>query len=443
MDISENEFRDFLFDNHSENFSSIITGRREPVNWPNGDFPPIHILLQQRAEKKINETLDSLEDMTLAARELRLTREADSTTRIDLVGNSESAGLTIIELKKSKQTERQAFSELLAYSNHFCTVFPGLKESSITSILVAPMETRTIRDAYTQELVSNNKCIISLIPKYEGGKAELSVYYPDPSYYKWFENNLLDDRSIITVALAFQEIEGWIDLETSQQGMPKHTAKALNTITSSISNMLEACGYHSMCYSTQPWGEIARGLKLPFPNVIYVAAVNPFSSFRTEITENGISGNSKAGRIAEIQAVHDQLSDSEREFWIETIEGNFHNRLIRLVRKEFKKLLKNKDQEKIKFDISLPDWYGLKTSMIDSVTVNHGDIYLTGLLREIHSEYIEYIYRPDVDYAIYYSDDIPKYFYRSLRSFLPIWEILSGLGVGEAEAEAEDTDTDD
>lgn len=435
MDISENEFRDFLFNNHRENFSTIITGRREPVDWPSEDFPPLHILLQQRSEKKINEALDNLEDMVLGARELRLTRDSDSTTRIDLVGNSESTGLTIIELKKSKQTERQAFSELLAYSNHFCTIFPGLKESSLTSILVAPMETRTTRDAYTQELVSNNKCILALIPKYENGKAELSVYYPDASYYKWFENNLLDDRSIITVALAFQEIKGWIDLEAGQEGVPAHSVKALNTLTSSISNMLESNGYHSMCYSTQPWGQIASGLNLPFPNVIYVAAVNPFSSFRTAITEEGISGSSQAGRIAEVQAVHDQLSKSEREFWIETIEGNFHNRLIRLVRKEFEKLLKNKDNEKIRFEISLPNWYGLKTSCIDSVTVNHGDIYLTGLLGEMHSEYMEYVYKPEVDYALYYSDDIPKYFYKSLRVFLPIWEILSGLGVGEEEQE--------
>jgi hypothetical protein len=435
MDISENEFRDFLFNNHSKNFSSIIVGRREPVEWQGKDFPPLHILLQQRSEKKINEALDNLEDMILGACELRLARDSDSTTRIDLVGNSESTGLTIIELKKSKQTERQAFSELLAYSNHFCTIFPGLKESSLTSILVAPMETRTTRDAYTQELVSNNKCILALVPKYETGKAELSVYYPDAAYYKWFENNLLDDRSIITVALAFQEIKGWIDLETGQQGMPKHTAKALNTLTSSISNTLEANGYHSMCYSTQPWGEIASGLNLPYPNVIYVAAINPFSSFRTAITEERISGSSQAGRIAEVQAIHDQLSESEREFWIETVEGNFHSRLIRLVSNEFEKLLKNKENKKVRFEISLPDWYGLKTSVIDSVTVNHGDIYLTGLLREIHSEYMEYIYKPEVDYALYYSDDIPKYFYRSLRTFLPIWEILSGLGFGEEERE--------
>ncbi|MEX5593238.1 hypothetical protein [Pseudomonas orientalis] len=112
MDISENEFRDFLFNNHSKNFSSIIVGRREPVEWQGEDFPPLHILLQQRSEKKINEALDNLEDMILGACELRLARDSDSTTRIDLVGNSESTGLTIIELKnpsKLKDKHSQNF----------------------------------------------------------------------------------------------------------------------------------------------------------------------------------------------------------------------------------------------------------------------------------------------------------------------------------------------
>ncbi|PBQ22003.1 hypothetical protein CCL08_01655 [Pseudomonas congelans] len=432
MDISENEFRDFLFEKHSHDISSIIKGRREPVAWLSDSFPPMHILLQQRAEKKINEALDNLEDLILVGKELRLTRASDSTTRIDLVGNSESSGLTIIELKKSKQTERQAFSELLAYSNHFCTIFPGLKENSVTSVLVAPMETRTIRDAYAQELVSNNKCILSLIPEHDNSTAELVVYYPDASYYKWFENNLLDDRSIITVALAFSELKGWIDLETDQNGMPEHSARALNVITSEISKTLEASGFHSMCYSTQPWGEIAMGLELPYPNVIYVAAINPFSSFRTSVSDDQIYGASEEGRIAEVQAVYNQL-ENDKEFWIDTIEANFHNRLIRTVRSEFEKLLKNKENTKVRYEISLPDWYGLKTSMIDSVAVNHADLYLSGLLREIHSEYMEYAYHPDVEHALYYADDIPKYFYRSLRKFLPIWEIMSGLGVGNCE----------
>jgi hypothetical protein len=94
MAFSENEFRDFLFENHKENISSLIIGRREPVQWTEPSFPPIHFLLQQRAEKKINEVLGSLDSLVLVAKELRLERANDSTTRVDLFGNSESTGLT-------------------------------------------------------------------------------------------------------------------------------------------------------------------------------------------------------------------------------------------------------------------------------------------------------------------------------------------------------------
>lgn len=60
----------------------------------------------------------------LTSKELRLDRGAPHPTRVDLLGNSESTGLTIIELMKSDQTERQAFTELLAYSNYFGSIFP-------------------------------------------------------------------------------------------------------------------------------------------------------------------------------------------------------------------------------------------------------------------------------------------------------------------------------
>ena len=87
-------------------------------------------LLQKLAEQRINKLLDGLESLIITARELQLEKLGDSTTRLDLFGSSETNGITIIELKKSKQTERQACTELRAYANHICSIFPGLKESS-------------------------------------------------------------------------------------------------------------------------------------------------------------------------------------------------------------------------------------------------------------------------------------------------------------------------
>ena len=119
MQLSEDDFRDYLFKNHKESLFDLIHGRRDPIEWNGEGFPPIRILLQQVVEKKINEIVDGLETLIISAKELRLEKAGDSTTRIDLFGNSECIGLTIIELKKSKQTERQTYTELLAYANHF------------------------------------------------------------------------------------------------------------------------------------------------------------------------------------------------------------------------------------------------------------------------------------------------------------------------------------
>lgn len=437
MKISENEFRDLLYANYKDNLSSLIIGRKEPIEWVEDEFPPIHFLLQQRAEKKINAILDSLESLILAAKEMRLEKEGDSTTRIDLFGNSEDTGLTVIELKKSKQTERQAFTELLAYANHFCSIFPGLKETSITSILVAPMETRTVRDAYVQELVANNKNTLALMPEEEHGQIKLRAYYPDKSYYQWFENNMLDDRSMLTVAVSFPAIEGWIDTDfnSGSHEIPDYSRKALNTISSTISHKLEACGIHSLIYASQKWGEIAQ--VLTYPNTIFVVAINPFAAFRTSVHEDNVYGESENGRLDDVQSIHDQLSDDEKEFWVETMESNFHNSLIKIVRKEFELCFLNKDNTRIAKEISLPDWYGIKTSMVDGVCTHNLDIFLTGLLREVYLEYVKHVYETNDD-CIFYYDDLPKYSYKMFRGFLPVWEILRGLGIGD-EDEAEES----
>ena len=106
MQLAENQFRDYLFTNYKENISDLIVGKKKSITWNGEGFPPIYFLLQQRAENKINEILESIEDLILTASELRLNKAGDTTTRVDLVGNSESCGITIIELKKVKTNRK-------------------------------------------------------------------------------------------------------------------------------------------------------------------------------------------------------------------------------------------------------------------------------------------------------------------------------------------------
>src|SRR5690606_9540093 len=158
-------------------------------------------------------------------------RDSDSTTRIDLLGSiADSGDLVIIELKKSDQTERQAFTELLAYANHFCTLFPPLSESSLQSILVAPMEGRGVRDALAQELIINDKNVVALIPNIKGDDVSLTPYYPSDLYYHWIENSILADSSITVVTASFPLIEGWIDAGEEGGSPPIYTQQAFKTM---------------------------------------------------------------------------------------------------------------------------------------------------------------------------------------------------------------------
>ena len=60
MNLTENEFRDYLFENHQDSISNLVYGRREPVEWKGNKFPPISVLLRQIVETKINEIIDGL-----------------------------------------------------------------------------------------------------------------------------------------------------------------------------------------------------------------------------------------------------------------------------------------------------------------------------------------------------------------------------------------------
>ncbi len=430
MEISENNFRDLLYENHKNCLPDLISGAREPIKWQNENFPPIHVLLQQKTEERINQLIDDLVKMELIAKELRLTKSGSSTTRIDLLGQSENAGVIIIELKRDKQTERQSFTELLAYANHFCSIFPGTTEASITSILIAPMQSRTVRDAYVQELVINRKNVLALIPEVDGKEVKLHVYYPDASYYKWVENNLLDDRSMTVVSMSFPIIDGWIDsgLSTEDECPPQYSKDALNTISQTISAELEARKIHSLVYASQKWGEIAQ--IFPYPNTIYVVAMNPYSSYRTCIDKNSnIVGDFDDGRLGEVGAIYEQLNGNLKEFWLKSLEMNFSELLIRTVEKQFDACFYNHENQRIDREIGLPDWYGIKTSLIDAVCTHNQDIFLSGLFREIYMCYIEHVYHSNQE-CFFWGEDLPKFSYDTYKPFLPIWEIFRALGLG-------------
>ncbi len=431
--MTENEIRDLLFNNHKDDLHTLIIQTREPLVLPQDTFPSIAQLLQNRTEAKINGMIEKLETLRLDGKEVRLVRDNDSTTRIDLLGSiADSGDLVIIEVKKSGQTERQAFTELLGYADHFCTLFPPLSESSLQSILIAPMEGRGVRDALAQELIINQKNILAFIPKIDGQQIALEAYYPSELYYRWVENNVLDDSSMTVVTASFPLVDGWIDAGEPGGMPPDYTQKAFNTMTGLVSQRLEAAGLHGFIYARQHWAEICPAL--PLPNTLVLCVVNPFSPLRSSSTEGTVFGASDQSRLDAVQAIVDQVPDNE--YWLDSLYSAFMGQAIRIMQDSFEEFFISQDGVAVRPEISLPDWWGFKTSMIEAVLCHNMHIRLTGLLRTIFSDYMAHCYRNGMD-DIYFSDDLPKFGYIAHDHFLAAWEILSGLSWTEIDEDRE------
>ena len=427
--MTENEVRDLLFKKHKDDLHTLIIQVREPLALPPDTFPRIAQLLQNRTETKINKIIENLETLQLDGKEVRLVRDSDTTTRIDLLGSiSDSGDLVIIELKKSDQTERQAFTELLGYTNHFCTLFPPLSESSLQSILIAPMEGRGVRDALAQELIINEKNVLALIPKIDGEKITLEAYYPSELYYRWIENNVLNDSSMTVVTASFRLLEGWIDAGESGGVPPDYTQEAFKTMTGLIAQRLEAAGLHGFVYARQYWAETCAAFA--FPNTLVLGVVNPFSPLRASSAEGTVFGASDQSRLEAVQAIVDQVPDNE--YWLDNLHSAFMGQAIRIMLESFEEFFVSGNGVAVRPEISIPDWRSFKTSMIEAVICHNMNIRLTGLLRTIFSDYMAFCYRKGID-EIYFSDDLPKFCYIAHDHFLAVWEILSGLSRTETD----------
>lgn len=431
--MTENEIRDFLFNNYKNDLHTLIIKTRAPIALPQDTFPSIAQILQNRTETKINQMIKNLETLQLDGKEVRLVRDSDSTTRIDLLGSiADSGDLVIIELKKSGQTERQAFNELLGYSNHFCTLFPPLSESSLQSILIAPMEGRNVRDALAQELIVNKKNILALIPRIVKKSIALEAYYPSELYYRWVENNVLDDSSMTVVTASFPLVDGWIDAGEPGGMPPDYTQNAFKTMTGLISQRLEEAGLHGFVYARQYWAETCQAFALP--NSLVLCVVNPFSPLRASSSEGAVFGDSDRLRLDAVQAIVDQLP--QNEYWLEGLHSAFMDQAIRIMQDSFDEFFIGKNGVAVRPEIGIPDWWGFKTSMIEATICHNMHIRLSGLLRTVFRDYIVHCYRNGMD-DIYFSDDLPKFGYIAHDDFLAVWEILSGLSWTEKEEEIE------
>ena len=310
--------------------------------------------------------------------------------------------VTIIELKKSNQTARQAFTELLAYNNYFCRKYPPLEQKQVLSVLVSPAEKRIILDAYIQELLFNDNPILLLEPKDPNFEIshKLKIVYPSEDIYKIFDNALFHDDMFTSITFSLPNIDGWLDCnETEAKRSNQYTQDAINTISNSIALELEKNHIHAIVYGTSSWKEI--GDIFPYPHTIVVTAINPF-------------------RLNRWFPNYDKNICKD---FREIAESNFSGYLLGIISPILEFLTNNTD-----YEIGMPEWGGIKIDGFSSVFVHYHKGFATGILRLFYIKYMMIFQELGVDLARN-TDDLSTYPFDCFNWARRIINIFEGLSL--------------
>lgn len=205
--------------------------------------------------------------------EVPLKRDGDSTIRADLLGLIEGvSGIAIIEIKKSAQTERQAFTELFAYASHLQAIFPTMTDEDIHHILVSPMQERIVREAAISSFLFDEKPVFAYIPTYENDDVNtirLKPWIPTIADIIKLTESAFSQKNFEIFKVTWEEIEDWN--AKKHENPSEYMIERMNRISSYAAQLMEAKNIHGFVFTSQGYPE------LPFlNNAITIAGLNPF-----------------------------------------------------------------------------------------------------------------------------------------------------------------------
>ena len=130
--MKEKDIQEYIW-KHRGDFNKILQSAELPQRpdkspWA---YSPTEILYYHLIDK-YKGIWEAIEGLDMFGCEVPLKKDGDSTIRADFLGILEGEnGIVIVELKKSEQTERQAYTELLAYGNHIRNLFPPMCKADV------------------------------------------------------------------------------------------------------------------------------------------------------------------------------------------------------------------------------------------------------------------------------------------------------------------------
>ena len=327
-------------------------------------------IIKARAIAKLERLHATIRYGTFVGTKVNLPTDNTKPMELDMIGTHEG-GLFILELKVERSAERNAFSELFAYSNYVAGIFALSGHQDITNVLVANFDNKITKQAFLYDLLISERNIIVYRPSFPDGNLEslqLDLYLPSDDDFRHFANELLSHDAMACVVISFNDLKGWFDSEEEGGSLNDWTKSHLSALSGYTAQLMEAERLHGFCFIRKPWREIPRYYR----NSLFVCALNPFRIAEPERTE----------------AILPQLEEGERSSFLETPELAFDGRLVRLAQRAINDCLTNA----YRAEVETPYWGSIVTESLEVAFTHNFAFRPTGVLREAYVDYLNDLY---------------------------------------------------
>ena len=401
--FNEAMVHEYLFETGLEALVDDTDAFDEAPPPPDGEFQFWRII-KSRTLAKLERLHDSIRYGEFLGSNIKLPTDHTRPMELDLLGTHED-GLFILELKVDRSAERNAFSELFAYSNYVAGMFALSGHKDITNVLVSAMDVKITRQAYLYDLLIADRDVLVYHPHFAGDTLDslrLQLHVPSDADFEHFANQLLSHDAMGCVVLTIDDIPGWIDKDEGG-GLNGWTRKHLAGLSQYAAQLMEEERLHGFCFIRKYWGTIPWADR----SSLFICALNPFL----------VAEQNRANAITQ------QLPAEHHAALFEAPLYAFDGRLIRLAQRVANDCLTHGGQG----DIECPLWTSIVTSPTEVVISHNFGFRPTGLMREAYVSYLNGIYEHNASGADV-GEDVSTLKVNEISNWLRAWMFMEGCG---------------
>lgn len=365
-------------------------------------------LIKARALAKLERLHRSVRYGDFIGSKVKLPTDNTRPMELDLLGSHED-GLFILELKVDRAAERNAFSELFAYSNYVAGMFALSGHKDITNVLVSRLDVKITRQAYLYDLLIADREVIVYTPIFATEALDslrLQLHIPSDDDFRHFTNQLLSHEAMGCVVITVDDLPGWIDNDEEGGSLNEWTRKHLTGLSTYAAQLMEDERLHGFCFIRKFWNSI------PWSNrsSLIICALNPF-------------------RVAEADranAITAQIDESNHASLFEAPLYAFDGRLIRLAQRAVRDTMTHAATG----EVELPLWSSMVTSVTEVVISHNFAFRPTGMLREAYVSFLNDIYARNAR-GTGYEEDVSKLKVNEISNWMRAWTFMEMCGFRE------------